>query len=91
MNGPRRGKTEGIQIQSINHDCQELLNLWRSQEARSVRFFCSFLDNTQLVGIEAAGFIQKKAQPLPPFLQLVDLIPFYFVTLWLPRNQVDFG
>ena len=27
MNGPRRGKTQGIQFQSTNHDCQELLNL----------------------------------------------------------------
>ena len=61
MNGPRRGKTQGIRFQSINHDCQELLNLWLIQEALSVRF-CSFLDNTQLVGIEAVGFIQKKAQ-----------------------------
>ena len=38
MNGPRRGKTQGIQFQSVNHDCQELLYLW-ILEARSVRFF----------------------------------------------------
>ena len=62
MNGLRRGKTQGIQFQSINHDCQELLTLWPNREARSVRFFCSSLDNTQLVNIEAAGFVQKKAQ-----------------------------
>ena len=27
MNGLRRGKTQGIQFQSVNHDFQELLNL----------------------------------------------------------------
>ena len=35
MNGPRRGKTQGIQLQSVNHDCQELLSLWRIREAQS--------------------------------------------------------
>ena len=32
MNGSRTGKTQGIQLQSVNHDCQELLNLWRIRE-----------------------------------------------------------
>ena len=32
MNGPRRGKPQGIQFQSVNHDCQELLNLWQTRE-----------------------------------------------------------
>ena len=41
MNGLRRGKTQGIQFQSVNHDCQELLNLWWTHEARSVRFFAA--------------------------------------------------
>ena len=41
MNGPRRGKTQGIQFQSVNHDCQELLNLRQIREARSVRFFAA--------------------------------------------------
>ena len=41
MNGPRRHKTQSIQFQTINHDCQELLNLWRVREARSVRFFAA--------------------------------------------------
>ena len=41
MNGPRRHKTQNIQFQTINHDCQELLNLWRVREARSVRFFAA--------------------------------------------------
>ena len=41
MNGLRRGKTQGIQFQSVNHDCQELLNLWRIHEALSVRFFAA--------------------------------------------------
>ena len=40
-NGPGRGKTQGIQFQSVNHDCQELLYLWWIREARSVRFFAA--------------------------------------------------
>ena len=32
MNGLKRGKTQGIEFQSVNHDCQELLNLWRIRE-----------------------------------------------------------
>ena len=33
MNGPKRRKTQSIQFQTVNHDCQELLNLWRIREA----------------------------------------------------------
>ena len=32
MNGPKRRKTQSIQFQTVNHDCQELLNLWRIRE-----------------------------------------------------------
>ena len=39
MNGPRRRKTQGIQFQSVNHDCQALFNLWWIHEAGSGRFF----------------------------------------------------
>ena len=41
MNGLKRGKTQGIEFQSVNHDCQELLNHWRILEAQSVRFFAA--------------------------------------------------
>ena len=35
MSGPRRGKPQGVQLQSVNRDCQELLSLWRMREAQS--------------------------------------------------------
>ena len=59
--GFEKGQNPRHPVPSVNYDCREWLNLWWIREARSVRI-CSFLDNTRLVGIEPAGFVQKKAQ-----------------------------
>ena len=76
MNGMRRGKTQGIQFQSINRDCQELLNLWLIRQARSLRFFAASWTTPNWLTQEQQDLSRKRHKP--PFSSVSRSNPLLF-------------
>ena len=73
-----KGQNPRHRSQSINHDCQELLNLRQTREAQSLRFFQ--LPEQHQTGWHRSSRIHLEKGTDLPSLQLVDPIPFYVVT-----------
>ena len=88
MNGPRRGKTQGIQFQSINRDCQELLNLWLIRQARSLRFFAASWTTPNWLTQEQQDLSRKRHKP--PFSAVSRSNPLLFCSTSAAKESSRF-